>query len=85
MQNNFNIEDVRNTIIDAINEKKSFKELREQLPGVRKPRLLALIFDIMEQLGIEKSNHPFPDAMERPRIKRKALTVEETSFFDATC
>ena len=55
MQKVENVEIVREKIRAAIDEKKSFKALRADVPDVRKRQLLSLIFDVMEQLDIKQN------------------------------
>lgn len=79
MSQNFSISEIRDTVMDAINDKLSFKELRKKLPGVRKSQLLSTTHDIMEELKITM---PFPDAYNRPRLKRTPLAVTADGMVD---
>lgn len=68
-----NFNEAKSIIKNAILTKMTFNELRGKLPGMRKPHILYIVFDLMEEL--ELSEMPFPDAMCRPRIKRDILKI----------
>lgn len=57
----------------GIQDKITFAELREKLPGWRKRPLQSLIFDVMEEIGLHTI--PFTGMVTRPRLTRPSIPV----------
>ena len=72
-QINFNY--VKSIIRTGIEEKITFAQLREKLPGLRKRQLQSLIFDVMAEMNLR--HVPFPGLLKRPRLSRAPIPVDE--------
>lgn len=74
------VSQIRDAVKKAIEDKKSFQELRDMLPGVRKSHILTVVFDVKDEMGLPEM--PFPDAICRPRIKRDMLEIDDEGKID---
>lgn len=72
---NFDYAETRKIIIDGINKKISFDELRKKLPGLNKRKIKMIVFDVMKELDL--SYTPFNGMLSRPQIKREPIPVSE--------
>lgn len=77
-----NLDEIKETIKLGIDEKIDFKELRKRLPHIHKKPLIAIIYDVMNELEIR--DIPFPGLLTKPKFARKPIPVSDTGKINIT-